>query len=132
MEPHPPIVVGGAVPIRALILIAALAGSAPAAAQDYRAQELARDADAFAAAMSARSRDIELTNQLSVLEARLATQQALSDIAAMRARPPQLVVTIADPNASPPAIDASMLASIPDRELAASNARVRAVVENRH
>ena len=73
--------------MRALLLLAALSSAGPAPAQDYRALEQARDADAFAADMAARARDVALTNERFALEARLRTEQALSDLARASARP---------------------------------------------
>ena len=107
-----------------------LAPVAPAAAQDYRALDFARDADLYAAASAARQREVALTNELSTLQARVQTDEALRDLAAQRAYAP---ISTVNPStgAALPRIDTSKLASIPDAELAASNARVRAAAENR-
>ena len=117
--------------MRALIVLIALACAAPAAAQPD-ALILQRDAELQAQADQARRRDVELTNRLSTLEAQQQTNQALSDIAAMRQRPS--LPTIYDPNAEPPRVaplPPGALVSIPDATLAASNARVRAAAANR-
>jgi len=115
------------------ILIAALTSvllATPVLAQDYLALTQAHDAERVAAEAAARQRDIALTNELSVLQARVQSEQALSDIAALRARP-TLPTVVVDPKAPPPKIDLSQLASIPDSALADSNAKVRAAAGNR-
>jgi hypothetical protein len=114
--------------MRALIVIAALALAAPAAAQDYYALTLQRDAELRAQADAARQRDVELTNRLSTLESRLQTDQALRDIDALRQRP---AVPAHDPKAPLPRVAPGGYASIPDAKLAASNAAVRAAANNR-
>ena len=117
--------------MRALIVMMCLACAAPAVAQPD-ALILQRDAELQAQADQARRRDIELNNRLSTLEATQQTNQALSDIAAMRQRTP--LPTIYDPNALPPRaapVPAGSFAQIPDDALAGSNARVRAAAANR-
>lgn len=117
--------------MRALIVLICLACATPAAAQ-LNPLVLQRDAELQAQADQARRREVELSNRLSTLEATQQTNQALSDIAAMRQRPP--LPTIYDPNAEPPraaALPPGSFASIPDDTLAASNARVRAAAANR-
>ncbi len=117
--------------MRALIPILALSCVAGAAqAQDYRALTQANDAERVAAEAAARQRDIALTNELSALQARAQSEQHLSDLAALRARP-TLPSVVLDPNAPPPVIDTSKLAAIPDATLADSNAKVRAAADNR-
>jgi hypothetical protein len=111
-----------------LVLAAGLAASA--AAQPFRGLERARDAQAQAEAVAARNRDIALTNELSNLQARLQTDQALSNLQAQRVGPPVPLV-IYNPGAPPPKIDLSQMASIPDDALAQSNARIRAAADNR-
>jgi hypothetical protein len=118
--------------MRALIILIAVACATPAAAQDHYALTLQRDAELQGQADLARQREIDLSNRLSTLEAQQQTTQALSDIAAMRQRPS--LPSIYDANTLPPhrvAIPATAYASIPDAELAASNARVRAAAANR-
>jgi len=116
--------------MRAVILVVALAAAAPAAAQDYRGLAAAQEAQRIAEAQAARSRDIVTTNELSTLQAQMQTSQALSDIGALRARP--AVPTVPLGRYTPaPRIDTSKFATIPDAELAASNARVRAAADNR-
>jgi len=107
-----------------------LSVAAPAAAQTPWALTVARDADHFAAEQAARQRDITLTNDIARLDAQMQTNQALAGLAAQQARSVSPPVP-RDPNAPPPVIDVSKLASIPDAELAASNARVLAAAQNR-
>lgn len=109
--------------MRALILVLALAAAAPAAAQtpytdQLRLNELQAQADLE------RQRAVAQANELTALDARLRAEQAIRDIQIQRALPPLL--PRADPDAPPPVIDTSRLASIPDDRLAASNAAVRA------
>jgi hypothetical protein len=113
-------------------VLAAMTLAGPAAAQDPYTLSLQRDAELRSQADLARQRDIELNNRLSTLEARQQTDQALSDIAAMRQRPD--LPGIYDPNAPPPRIGPlppGTYVSIPDSILAESNARVRAAAANR-
>ena len=113
-----------------LVLTLAAGLAAPASAQPFRSLERARDAQAQAEAVAARNRDIAITNELSSLQARIQTEQALSNLQAQRISPP--VPTVAfDPDAPPPKIDISQMASIPDAALAQSNARIRAAADNR-
>jgi len=58
------------------------------------------------------------------------TSRALSDIDALRTRPTVPTVALG-PHAPASRIDTSKFATIPDAELAASNARVRAAADNR-
>jgi hypothetical protein len=88
----------------------------------------ARDAEFAAQAASARARDVAVTNERSAQDARLATDQALRDLPAIRPAPP---VVLANPRSPSPAFDASAFVSIPDAKLAASNAAVRAAAGNR-
>lgn len=113
--------------MRVLIILAALVTAAPAAAQDNFALTLQRDAELQARADLARQRDIELNNRLSTLESRLETDQALSDLAALRQRP---TIPAYDQKRALPKV-APSYASIPDDKLAASNAAVRAAAANR-
>ena len=114
--------------VRALLLLAvAVLIAAPAAAQDYRALDQARDADAFAAEMAARARGVALTNEHFALDARIRAEQALGDLARAAARP----TLVPAPEAPLPTIDTTRLATIPDAALAQSNARVRAAAANR-
>ena len=119
--------------MRVFVILLALAAcvAAPAAAQPFRSLELARDAQAQEQALAARNRDIALANELSNLQARLQTEQALSNLQAQRVGPPVPLV-IYNPKAPPPKIDLSQMASIPDAALAQSNARIRAAADNRH
>ena len=118
--------------VRALLLLAvAVLTAAPAAAQDYRALDQARDADAFAAEMAARARDVALTNERFALDARIRTEQALGELARAAARPALAPTPIAPLGAPLPMIDTGRLADIPDAALAQSNARVRAASANR-
>jgi hypothetical protein len=121
--------------MRALIILPVLLFAAPVVAQPsrdlaYGDLVLAQDAQRAADAQAQRNRDIALTNELAVTQARAGTDQALSDIAAASVRP--TVPTVAfNPAAPPPKIDPSQLAEIPDSVLAASNARIRAAADNR-
>ena len=118
--------------MRALVVVLALGCATPAAAQDTYAVTVQREAELQARADLARQHNIELNNRLSTLEAQQQTNQALSDIAAMRQRP--TLPTIYDPDTPPPrrgAVPAGAYASIPDSVLADSNARVRAAAANR-
>ncbi|WP_309604869.1 hypothetical protein [Phenylobacterium sp.] len=117
--------------MRTLLLLAAVMTAATAGAQDYRALAQARDADAFAAALAARTRDVALTNELFALEFRLRTEQALVDLARAGARPALGLGPLPAPGAPLPMIDTAALATIPDATLAQSNARVRAAAANR-
>ena len=117
--------------MRSLIVLICVACAAPAAAQPDPLI-LQREAELQAQTDQLRRRDVEITNRLSTLEATQQTNQALSDIAAMRQRTP--LPTIYDPNAEPPRaapLPPGAFVSIPDATLAASNARVRAAAANR-
>jgi hypothetical protein len=114
-----------------VILLLALSLAPPAAAQPVRGLEHARDAQAQAEAVAARNRDIALTNELSNLQARVQTDQTLSGLQAQRISPPVPMIRF-DPNAPPPKVDLSQMASIPDATLAQSNARARAAADNRN
>ena len=114
--------------MRALLVLIALGFAAPAAAQDSFPLTAQRDAEFHAQADAARQREVELTNRLSTLEARLQTEQAMSDIAALRQRP--ALSAVYDPK-WPVAAVATAYASMPDDKLAASNAAVRAAAANR-
>ena len=109
--------------MRAVIAILALAAAAPAEAQIFQSPM-----ERTAADQAARLRDIEITNRLSVLEAQMSSDQALRDLQAMARAPAPAQPNPASP---PPILDVSQLASIPDKALADSNARVRAAAANR-
>jgi len=115
--------------MRALAVFAILMLAAPAVAQPYRDLSLARDAQAVADAQAARTRDITQTNELSNLQARLQSDQAIANLQAQRS--PQPLPPLPGPHAVPTVIDARQLVSIPDAALAQSNARVRAASEPR-
>jgi hypothetical protein len=125
--------------MRGLILLMALGAAAAAAAsadaQAYGGLGLSNEALRIAGAEAARNRDIAITNDLSTLQARVQTQQQLSDLAALRANPilptPILPTPVLPSNGRPSRIDTSKFVSIPDAELAASNARVLAAANNR-
>jgi hypothetical protein len=116
--------------MRAFILIAALCAASPAAAQSYRGLALQQEAGRIADAQAARSRDITITNDLSTLQSQVQSNQALSDIAALRASPTVPTVPLG-PYTPPPQIDPRQLASMPDSTLAQSNANVLAASANR-
>ena len=116
--------------MRMFVLVLALVIAAPAAAQPLLGFAQTRDAWTWSDANAARNRDIALTNELAVLQARVQAEQALSNLAVARINPG--LPTVPPGSGAPPAIiDVSQLASIPDAELAASNARVRAAADNR-
>jgi len=115
--------------MRALVIGLVLGLAAPAAAQPARVFDQARDAQAQADAQAARLRDIQLTNELSVLEARLQADQALGNLQAARVSPAVPTVPFS-PRGPAPVLDAGKMASIPDAALADSNARVRAAAGN--
>lgn len=114
--------------MRALIsaIAIAAAASAPAVGQTYGALVADRDAGLIAQADAARRRDVELTNQLSVLDAQGRTDQAMRDIQATQRRP-ALPAAVAPP----PGTAAPRYAEIPDGMLAASTERARAAARNR-
>ncbi len=116
--------------MRAFILIAALCAASPAAAQIYSGLAVQQEAGRIADAQAARSRDITITNDLSTLQSRVQSNQALSDVAALRASPTVPTVPLG-PYTPPPKMDTGKLASIPDATLAQSNANVRAAAANR-
>jgi hypothetical protein len=107
-----------------------LVTAGPVAAQPYLGLQQSRDAQAMADAQAARSRDIAVTNELSALQARNQSDQALRNLQTARIVP--VVPTVPyTPKAAPAVIDPAKLASIPDAALAESNARVRAAAANR-
>jgi hypothetical protein len=112
-----------------VFMILAIAG--PASAQpSFLAMAQGRDAQAAAEADAARNRDVALRNELAVLEARVQSDQALSNLQAARAG--SYMPTRTDNPKRPPAeIDIGKLTSIPDATLAQSNARVLAAAANR-
>ncbi|MET0271369.1 MAG: hypothetical protein ABW360_00110 [Phenylobacterium sp.] len=69
-----------------------------------------------------RQRAISQDNQFQALDAQIRTEQAIRDIQVQRQRQ---ALPLPDPNAPPPVLDTSKLASIPDATLAASNEAVR-------
>ena len=116
--------------MRAVVVLLTLAMAGPAAAQPYLGMAQARDAQASADAMTARNRDVAITNELAVLQARAQADQALSNLQAARIAP--VLPPVTRGAGGPPAVlDTSKLVSIPDARLAQSNARVRAAAANR-
>jgi hypothetical protein len=115
-------------PLIAIVVLAALVS--PASAQPYRDLFLSREASRAADAQALRTRDVQLTNDLSTLQARIQTDQTVRDLAAARASPP-VPTTPFNPKAPPPQIDASQMTEIPDAALADSNAKVLAAAGNR-
>lgn len=105
----------------ALTVVIAAAAAAPAAAQ--LPLTLQRDNELWAEQQMARQREIAIQNQLSTLEARVRTDEALRDLDRNALRTPR------QPDLR--AVDPGKLAGIPDDRLAASNARVRAAAANR-
>jgi hypothetical protein len=116
--------------MRVLIAILVLAVATPGAAQPYLGLQQSRDAQRVGDAEAARNHERALANELSVLQARLQTDETLARLAA--ARPPPAVPTVPfNPNAPPPVIEMRQMAEIPDAVLAASNARAVAASANR-
>jgi hypothetical protein len=116
--------------MRPYLILMVLGFAAPAVAQPYFGLAQARDARAAADAMAARNRDIALANELAVLQARLQSDEALSNIRAARVAVTLPRVAL-DPNTPLAVIDTGKLAAIPDETLAQSNARVLAAAANR-
>ena len=116
--------------MRTVLILMAIGVAGPAAVQPYLGLEQSRDAQALTDAVAARARDVTLTNDLAVLQARIQSDQALSNLQASRLSPTVPTIPF-NPNAPPPTIDASKLATIPDAALAQSNARIRAAADNR-
>jgi hypothetical protein len=112
----------------AALVLTAVGGAA--AAQPYFGLTQSLDAQRNAAAQARRSRDIATTNELSVLQSRVQTDEALSGLAASRGTAPTPTVPLS-PNFVPPKIEMSQMVQIPDAELAASNARAVAASQNR-
>jgi hypothetical protein len=116
--------------MRAVLVLLAMSVAGPAAVQPYLGLEQSRDAQASAAAAAIRARDVTLTNDIAVLQARMQSDEALGNLQGSRIAP--TVPTIPyNPKAPPPMVDASQLATIPDSVLAQSNARAVAAAENR-
>lgn len=113
--------------LASILLTFAMAG--PAMAQPYLAAQ-ARDAQTQADLQALRYREVQITNELAALQARLQAEQAVSNLQAARASP-TLTYAPRRPDAPPLVIDLSQMASIPDATLAQSNARVRAAANNR-
>jgi len=114
--------------MRRFVLIAALmaAVAAPAAAQDLRA--LQRDNEIRMEQDAARQQAVALSNQLTAIESRLGTEQALRQVEAQRT-PLRLPAPVqAAPGAPPPS--SGPIAGIPDDRLAASNAAIAAAVRD--
>jgi hypothetical protein len=109
-----------------LLLILIGATATPAAAQDITDPQ--RDGGFWMQQELDRQHAISQDNQLMSLEAQLRTEQTLRQLEAQRSRPilPQPVTPAAPASASTSKV--SPYASIPDDRLAASNARVRAVL----
>jgi hypothetical protein len=116
--------------MRAVLILLAVGIAGPAVVQPYLGLEQSRDAQAVTDALAARARDVTLTNDLAVLQSRVQSDQALSNLQGSRSSPTVPTIPF-NPDAPPPTIDASKLATIPDATLAQSNARVRAAADNR-
>jgi hypothetical protein len=116
--------------MRAVLVLLAMSVAGPAAVQPYLGLQQSRDAQASAAAAAARARDVTLTNDLAVLQARIHSDEALSSLQGSRIGPTAPTVPF-NPKAPPPMVDASQLATIPDSVLAQSNARAVAAADNR-
>ena len=108
----------------AFILLASSALAAPALAQV--SPQATQQLDLMTQQQLDRQRSIALENQLNTLDARVQTEQRLRDLQAAAPPPyprgaPTLTATTATGG----------YASIPDAALAASNARIRDVTQNR-
>ena len=115
--------------MRALIALLALAAT-PAAAQDLFGPSQFQLNDLQAQQQLAQQRAVALQNELFALEARLKTEQAITNLTLQRALPPRLP-ELPYPVAAPTGrIDTSKLPSIPDAALAASNRRVQEASQN--
>ncbi|MEO8115458.1 MAG: hypothetical protein ABI655_13815 [Phenylobacterium sp.] len=110
----------------ALALIVALGLAAPAAAQDsFQRQGLdaqMRENELRAEQQLANQRAIAQQNELTTLESRIQTEQAIRQLQA-QAQSPRLPAP--DPNAPPATLDTGQIASIPDKTLADFDQRVR-------
>jgi hypothetical protein len=114
--------------MRPIVLAVILFAIAPAAwAQDPLLYQ--RDFEVQTQLQAARQREVDLQNQLTVLDARVRTEQAIRDQESLRNAPAVRIPS--DPAARQAPIDPGKLAAIPDDRLAASNARVRAAARNR-
>ena len=110
------------VSMRAFILTLLLAAAASPAAAQYASPEL----DNLRIQQEAATRRaIAQANELTALEARLKTEQALSDLSAQR-NPPRAPELRYAPAVTPAPGAMSRLPSIPDALLADSNRRVQA------
>lgn len=115
------------VTMRIVLACLVLAAAAPAAAQppfnDYEYLRAQQEAAA--------RRAVEVENQLSALDARLKTDQALSDLQASRYPPSVPELRYATTATPAPAAATPKFPSIPDAALAESNKRVQAVTKPR-
>ena len=112
--------------MRALVLTMAFSAAATAAsAQGLLGLQLQHDAQLETHQDRSRQREVELTNRLSTLDARLSADQAIASTPGLRPLPPPVIAY--NPSAQP---DATQFISIPDDRLAASNARVREAAAN--
>lgn len=111
-----------------LLILALLLIAGPAAAQtDHRL--LAREQELMAQQQMLQQRSIALENQLNALDARVRTEQALSDLRAQRLAPLERLPS--DPALTPQVAAQGSFASVPDDRLEASNRRVREASGNR-
>ncbi|MBU1374324.1 MAG: hypothetical protein KKE02_21630 [Alphaproteobacteria bacterium] len=107
--------------------VLALAVATPAAAQvnpfqldDLRAQQQA-----------AERRSIDQSNQIQALEGRLRADQAVADLAALRAGAPLPQMRYSDPTVGAATVTPQKYPSMPDTALADSNKRVQDAARNR-
>ena len=115
--------------MRALIFaLAVLAPAVPAAAQDAFALQHMQN-ELWAQQQMLQQRAVAQSNELIALEARLRTEQSLTELIIQRQTPRLLGLELPPP--PPAAFHTSKLPSIPDDRLAASNAAVREASENR-
>lgn len=114
--------------MRFLLALALLTTAGPAFAQtDHRT--LAREQELRVQQQMLQQRSIALENQLNAIDARVRTEQALSDLRVQQLTPPLRLPD--DPAAISPSIAQGGFASVPDDRLADSNRRVREASGNR-
>jgi hypothetical protein len=115
--------------MRAAILAFALVLAAGSPARAQNAYLFLRDGQVDAGLAAARQRDVNLHNDLTTLDARVRTDEALRDTEPGRAAAPARLLRPV--RGAPPPADPGPYVSIPDDRLAASNARVEAAAQNR-
>lgn len=114
--------------MRFIFAFALLTAAGPALAQtDHRL--LAREQELMVQQQMLQQRSIALENQLSAIDARVRTEQALSDLRVQQLTPPLRLRD--NPAAMLPSVGPGGFASVPDDRLEQSNRRVREASGNR-